>query len=406
MSMKRLIILLCCVVVALAGNAQGVSDTIVCRISGVVRDKSNGNRLENVSITVPGMDVSTVTNSDGFFLLKLREKPLAFNVSSLGYKTRKVSLATGGTQDLDIRLAPAAIPLPELIVYQDDPEKLVYSAMMRVKDNFVLSSELHESFYRETIQKGGRYIDIAEAILTTYRKGYDHSIAADRVKIEQGRHIVSQRAKDTLSVKVLGGPTTPIVLDAVKNHELLFEDIIDGCYDFSMEAPDVIDERLQFVISFRPRVVRDWALYHGRFYIDRQTLAFSRIEFSLDVTDQAKATGTMLYKKPAGLRFRPLELSTTVSYRDGRINYMNTEFRFKCDYRRRFFSRTYRCTSEMVVTDVQPNYQGRNIDSKDRFKDRQSFNDCVNEFSNPDFWKDYTIIEPTESLEKAIRKIK
>lgn len=404
--MKRLVGTFLFLAIALTGVAQELSDSVICRISGIVRDKASGTRLENVSITIPNTDISTVTNSDGYFLLKLKEKPVAISVSSLGYKTRKVVVRNEVSQNLDIRLTPAAIPLPELIVYQDDPEKLVYGAMMRVRDNYVQTPELHKSFYRETIQKGSRYIDVAEAILTTYRKGYDHGINADRVKIEQGRHIVSQRRKDTLSVKVLGGPTTPIVLDAVKNRDILFDDIVSGCYEFTMEMPDVIDERTQFVISFKPRLVQSWALYNGKFYIDRQTLAFTRMEFSLDVSDQDKATRTMLYKKPSGLRFRPLALTTTVNYRDGRINYMNTEFRFKCDYKKRFFSRTYRCTAEMVVTDVQPNYQGRNIDYKQRFRNNESFNDCVNEFSNPDFWKDYTIIEPTESLEKAIKKLK
>ena len=39
-------------------------------------------------------------------------------------------------------------------------------------------------------------------------------------------------------------------------------------------------------------------------------------------------------------------------------------------------------------------------------KQRDSFTQMVNNFNDPDFWRDYNIIEPTESLEKAIKKLK
>jgi hypothetical protein len=58
----------------------------------------------------------------------------------------------------------------------------------------------------------------------------------------------------------------------------------------------------------------------------------------------------------------------------------------------------------MVVTDmerenVQP-IRGRvTFDSRDAFYDKVDF------FKDPDFWKDYNIIEPSESLDKAIGRL-
>jgi len=34
------------------------------------------------------------------------------------------------------------------------------------------------------------------------------------------------------------------------------------------------------------------------------------------------------------------------------------------------------------------------------------FDDVVEEYWNEDFWREYNIIEPTESLESAVRKLK
>ena len=58
----------------------------------------------------------------------------------------------------------------------------------------------------------------------------------------------------------------------------------------------------------------------------------------------------------------------------------------------------------MVVTDrneenVQPISGRSSFDSKDAFYDK------VDYFRDPEFWKDYNIIEPSESLDKAISKL-
>ena len=58
----------------------------------------------------------------------------------------------------------------------------------------------------------------------------------------------------------------------------------------------------------------------------------------------------------------------------------------------------------MVVTDsssddVQP------IASRSSFDSRDAYYDKVEYFLDPDYWRSYNIIEPSESLDKAIRKL-
>ena len=36
-------------------------------VTGVVKDKENKKKLENVNVSVPGTNIGTVTNSDGVF---------------------------------------------------------------------------------------------------------------------------------------------------------------------------------------------------------------------------------------------------------------------------------------------------------------------------------------------------
>lgn len=419
--MKRLFFLTLALLVAFTIMAQNDTKTVQdscakaeVRICGTVIDRSSHEKLNSVSVTVPNTNISTVTNADGYFVLKLKDYPEQIVTSSLGYKKMVVKLsqdrmnelhATGSTA-VNISMTPVSITLPDLNVWQNDPNALICNAMDRISTNFVQKRELQTAFYRETLQKGGRYIDISEAILKMCKRGYDRGIWFDRVKVEHGRHIVSQKTKDTLSVKVQGGPMTPINYDVVKNAEMLFSDIKNNYYSFSMEIPEELDGRMQIVLSFTPRVSVDWALYSGKIYLDRQSLAFTRVEMSLDVKDAQKVVRMLLVKKPLGLRFKPQELTTVIDYREGRINYMRTFFRFKCDWKRRLFSRSYTSCSEMVVTDFIKDYDGPNIESKERFGERDVLMNTIDNFSDADFWKDYNIIEPTETLEKAINKLK
>ena len=181
-----------------------------------------------------------------------------------------------------------------------------------------------------------RYTYIAVAVLDMYKTAYNRGIGRDKVAISKGRRLVSPRAGDTLSVKVLGGPAQPLMLDVVKNASFLLNDEDLADYAFSMDPPTVIGNRPQFVVALAPKHILTYALYYGKLYIDCETLAFTRVELSLDMSDRDKATAFMLVRKPAGVKFKPRELSCLVDYRfDGkvcRISYVRSNFRFSGDW--------------------------------------------------------------------------
>jgi hypothetical protein len=116
----------------------------------------------------------------------------------------------------------------------------------------------------------------------------------------------------------------------------------------------------------------------------------------------------MLVKKPMGVRFRPKDLSLLVDFRQDndvtRISYIRTLFRFNCDWRRRLFATSFTACCEMVVTG-QDATTGRPIRGRESFDQRDAFFDKVDYFLDPVFWQDYNIIEPTESLNRAIARI-
>lgn len=375
-------------------------------VSGSVTDDKTGEGLRQVSISAGR--VSVVTNEDGAFSLKLDQLPATITVSHIGYKTRKVALTEGKAENLKISLAPTTIQLREIVVTKANPRELVDIAIKKIPDNYSRVPELLQTFYRETAMKRKHYIYVAEGVEDMYKTPYTRNIGRDRVAIVKGRRLLSQKQGDTLGIKVLGGPVLPVQLDVVKNQEMLLNPEDLDAYDFAMGVPEYINDRLQYVVKISPRYPMPYALYNGTLYIDSERLAFTRIELDLDMSDKDKATRTMLVKKPIGVRFKPRELSCVVDYRyeDGvtRISYLRNIFRFNCDWKKRLFSTSFTATCEMVVTDSQSD-SVLPITSRNSFDSRDAYYDKVEYFMDPEYWSKYNIIEPSESLDKAIKKL-
>ena len=384
-------------------------------VSGVVRDKESRKKLENVAVSLVGTPIGTVTNAEGVFSLKIPHMDTIpqLELSHIGYMNARFSAsAPEGSNNMyaTILMIPIALQLTEVVAYGNSARRIVEEALERIPKNYPSGESMTSAFYRETVQKGHRYISISEAMLDVYKTSYKQRTSdRDKVQIDKARRLLSQKQSDTLGVKVVGGPNLPLFMDVVKNAYALFDEETLDYYSFVQEPSVFIDDRLQYVISFRPRVKLDYALYVGRVFIDREHLAFTRAEFELDLSDRERAIAAILYKKPLGLRFRPQKVSFLITYRqhDGVtcLNYICNEMCFKCDWKRRLFSSSYVARSEMVAVDREEHPE-RVIARRNAFKPYQVFYDIVKEYWSEDFWKDYNIIEPTESLEDAVKKLR
>ena len=395
--------------VLLSGVLLGYAQAV---INGVVLDRQTGRTLSHVSVTAEGGKEHTVTNDDGRFSLKTQRIPQYIQLSHIGYKTRRQQIQHGQTSNLRIMMAVNTVGLHEVVVTRNDPLEIVKAAMDRIEKNYPQKPELVRCFYRETARRGSRFISVAEAVTDMYKTGYSRGPERDAVAILKGRRLMSMKARDTLGVKIQGGPVMPLMVDIAKNREYVLKAEDFGLYDFSMDMPALIDDRLQYVVSMQPRMHTMYPLMYGKLFIDQETLAFTRAELQLDVTNWRSASDYMLVKKPFGLRFRPKELTVTIVYTTDtqgvtRMSYVRNEMRFNCDWKRRLFASPFTTVSEMVVTDRrQMGEEVKRPKGRNSFGIRDRFYDKVEYFEDPDFWADYNIIEPTESLENAIGKLK
>ena len=399
----KLIMLLIMTALPVMATGQG----LVHSVRGKVTDSATGRPVESVAVSIPGRHYATVTNSDGEYVIKSDSPIKELQFSFLGYKMERRRVQPG-EETLNVRISSQALPLNESFAITGNPWHILREALYNVKDNYPQEPELLECFYRETVRKRSRYTYVSEAVARLYKTGYNRSVYADRAALEKSRVLLSQRRSDTLSIKMMGGPTEPLFLDVVKNPEVLLDENIDRYYVASLGSTAYIDDRPQFVVELRPAEKTDFALYYGTLYIDMQTMAFTRAELSLDMSDKAAATRIILVKKPLGLRFTPKKVALTINYGSSggryRMSYFRSEIQFNCDWKKRLIATSYSVVNELVITDLRADVQP--ISRADMFKSSDILSEKSAEFSDPDFWDAYNIIEPSESLEHAIGRLK
>ncbi len=382
-------------------------------ITGIIKDKSNKNRIAGATISASGTNISTVSNADGSFTIKVPDSLFmnGIKVQQMGFYNTFISHdeILKKRPGVTILLSPATHLLKAVTVYGADPRILIEQALNKIPANYSDNKVMFSSFYRETVQKGKRFIEVSEAFADIFKTSYkNRSVNNDRVMVKKGRKLISQSLKDTLGVKILGGPVIPIMLDFVKNNDALFSQDELDYYEFKMEHSSSIDDRLQYVVSFKPNVKVEYPLYRGKVFIDQETLAFTRAEYSVDTSDKNKVIRSILYRKPRGLHFNPQEIQITANYKfeDGKsfLNYISTRTKFKCDWKRRLFASGYTVNAEAVMVNRDDN-PATGISRKDAFGNKDILSENTETFKDKDFWKNYNIIEPTESLEKAVSKL-
>ena len=386
-----------------------VADDSYITITGVAKDANTHQKIVFASVSVPGTDIGTVTNSEGEFTLKVKKSLKAefFEITHLGYINKKFEINGSLGNDRVFNLEQHIYPLKELTVRPKEPRDIVKMALMNIKLNYSAKPNMMTGFYRESIKQGREYLSISEAVVDISKASYT-SLQNDQVKIFKGRKGGNVRKADTLMVKLQGGPNVALLLDIAKYSDLIMSlDSLDN-YSYEMTSVVNIDDKPNYVISFTPNVVKSYPLYYGKLYITQDNLAITMAEFSIDLSNPEKAARQFVRMKPSGLVFLPTSTSYLVTYKQqgtkDYLNYIRIELKFKCDWKRRWFKNNYTIVSEIAITDRHEDNVVR-FTNQELFKSHMVFADKIQAFQDGDFWGDYNIIEPEESIQYAIKKI-
>lgn len=404
--------LFCCGMPATLGQQTPAGEPAAFRqYQGEVTDADSGDPLVFATIVLENQNISTVTNSEGRFLLKVPEGIREGNllVSYLGYTLRTVPLEQLRPEGNRIALQVSVTPLPEVdVVVPRDARALVQETLRRKGENYMQEPMEMTAFYRETIKKRRKNASLAEAVVTLYKAPYSGP-RKDAAALYKARKSTDYSRLDTVALKLQGGPYNALYVDLMKYPEFIFSPDYMEDYDFFFERNTRIGGRLIFVVGFRQKPEVREPLYTGQLFIDGENKVLTSAIFSLNITDRNLASRMFVRKKPANAEVYPTAVAYRVDYRekDGKwfYSYSNAMLEFKVDWDRRLFNSVYSITSEMAVTDWVPHSGERASKTGDRIRSSIILSDAADGFSDPDFWGAYNIIEPEKSIEAAIRKI-
>ena len=381
-------------------------------IKGKVVDAETGEALVFATVAVTESNVAIITNIDGEFTLKVGNALISkdLEVSFLGYKNKVVpisSMRDNGYKNM-ISMESAPIPIKEVIVRPLDPDLIVENAIYKISRNYESIPNLMTAFYRETIRKNRSYVSIGEAAVEVFKAPYANDMRFDAARLYKGRKSTDVARMDTVLFKLQGGISNTLDLDIVKNTELILTIDAMKSYDYSLTSVIEIDGRPHYVINFIQKPNVDIPLFVGTLFIEVESGAISEAEFGLNLSDKAAATSIFVRKKPIGMEVTPELVTYRTKYREQNgkwyFAYSRAEVKFKVNWKKRLFNTYYTTMSEMAITD-RTDQEVIKFAGKEKLRYSDVFSEKVSDFTDPEFWGDYNVIEPDQSIESAIRRL-
>lgn len=387
-------------------------ETNYAEYKGEVLDESSKKPLIFATLAIEKSNISTVTNTEGEFSLKIPNSTESKNVivSFLGYKTKIIPLNEFKKNKTKIYLTVSVTELSEVnLSIPKNAEALVRETLKSKGENYFDDPTLMTAFYRETIKKRRKNVSLSEAVVNIYKTPYT-SHKNDAVQLYKARKSTDYNKLDTVALKLQGGPFNALYIDIIKYPEYIFsEESLDN-YLFSFDSSTRVNDKLIYVINFKQKPHVYSPLYKGKLFIDIENKILTNATYKLNVTNKEAASRMFVRRKPKNAKVWPTEVNYRVDYREKNgkwyYGYSNVFLEFKIDWDKRLFNSVYSMTCEMAVTDWEKSTKELLPKPKERIKSSIILSDAAVGFSDPDFWGEYNIIEPEKSIESAIRKIK
>ena len=378
---------------------------------GKIMDADTKKPLVFATLAVEGTNISTISNTEGEFALKVPSSITEGNVTIafLGYKNKTLPLSEFKEEDTNIYMDVFVEALGEVsLSIPKNAEALVRETLNKRGQNYFQDPTVMTAFYRETIKRRKKNVSLSEAVVNIYKTPYS-SNRKDGVELFKARKSTDYSKLDTVALKLQGGPFNALYVDIMKYPEYIFAEKSLDNYNFRFDRMTRVGERQIYIVNFSQKPHIEEQLYQGKLYIDAERKILTSAIYSLNITNRYEAAKLFVRKKPANARVWPTEVAYRVDYRekDGKwyYGYSNVMLEFKINWDKKLFNSVYSLSCEMAVTDWEKNLTNEMPKSRERIKTSIILEDEAIGFSDPDFWGEYNIIEPEKSIESAIKKI-
>lgn len=381
-------------------------------IKGEVYDAQTNEMLSLASIRLEGTSYATVSNDDGVFSIKYNENenPTHLIVSYLGYRTARIALGENDNrkETISVGLISDSIRLEGVDVKNSEDAKAIVVKML---DNYDKQKPFQPktavSFFRERINRRNRNLSITEAVIEIQKDHMREGL--------NGAYVIESRKRndykplDTIALKLQGGPYNLLYLDLLSHrNDILDDESIDN-YNFRLDGTVRYDEKDVYIVHFEQKEEVFEPLYQGELYITVDSYALARSNFELNITNREKAAELFVRKKPKSLKIVPTRVAYRIDYgvadSDPTLNYADLEMDFTINWRRRLFNRNYTVSAEMAFTQWNGADKEAVKPRSERLRPSVIMVDSESGFSDPNFWRNYNVIEPDQTIESILKRI-
>lgn len=377
---------------------------------GEVVDDRNGNPIISAHLTVNGSNISTITNSEGGFSLKIPADLMSsqVTVSFLGYKSKTVPLSSFSKEYTRITLEESIEVLSEVSIFKaTDAKKLIRAMLEKRGENYFDNPTLMTAFYREIIKKGRRNASLSEAVVKIYKQP-NSSAKKDDVAIYKARKSTDYDRLDTLAIKLRGGPFNTLYVDLMKYTEFVFDAGNLEEFKFSFDQPTKMGKKYVYVVDFE-EIDKSLPWYYGKLFIDTETNTLLKASYKLNVDDKDTASQMFVKRKPSRAKVYPVDVNYEINYieSDGKwyYGYGNALLEFVVNWDKKLFNSRYTLNSEMVVTNWEDYKDKESRKDMNYIRPSVVMVDDISGFADADFWGNDNVIEPEKSIQNAIEKI-
>lgn len=403
---------LCILFLLTTGVVNSQTDSNYKALKGMVIDVKSKKPLSFTNITVSTSNISTITNSDGEFILKITEDLFdkKIIISHLGYEKQELDIASF-SDNQKIILNPDITELNEVSIStpKGDAKAMLIKVLKNKSKIHNTDSKIMTAFYRETIKKRRKNASLSEAVVQIHKQS-SKSLKRDGIELIKARKSTDYTKLDTLALKLQGGPFSNLYTDVIKYTDYVFNKDVLEFYEFNFGASTKINNSLVYVINFEQKKGITAPLYFGELYIDAKTLALTSALFHLNVSNKELSSQMYVRKKPKKVDVYPTKATYLVNYstQNGKWDYAysNILLSFKVNWKGKLFNNVYTLNSEMAVTDWKLNTNNYADTKYNPLRPNTILSQKAYGFSDPKFWGEYNIIEPEKSIETAIAKIK
>jgi hypothetical protein len=384
-----------------------VIQNIVAR--GHIYDRENRAPIPYATVGIAENNIGTVTNSDGFFLLKIPDSLAGSSlvVSHLGFMNRTIPVQLISGQQADLYLDRRTISIQEVIIRYIDPEVIIEKAMERRKENYAVEPAFLTTFYREGVQKNNRYTSYSEAVFKVYKSPFDLGEHADQVKLLKSRKVRDTVANDTVFLKLKAGVQSALQLDIVKCVAGFLDLTPPAEYTYRYSDLVSYNARDAYAITFVQKPGLEKALYTGTVYIEKEGFAILGADFEINPSYLDLAGEDLVLKKSHRLIVKLRKITYSVSYMpyNGRyyLNHVRCDLQVTTRLRNHLSSDHFTTFLELATCKIDTTGVAK-FPRQEILKPGVVFSDQP--FGSHDsFWGGLNVIAPEAKLGEALSRI-